>query len=135
MARLTNFSPTPTAQVQSSRHTVVHLAERPHLGQLAAGLGDIGALALEVIGDRAAQIGIGDVMRGVGSVRQISACKLVLALRAGLDDLELALDREVDGLIVADLEMQEVVVLDRAPIAAEQRVRTDEVDSAGDPAP
>src|SRR5690242_8925117 len=134
MAKLPDFSSTRTAFARASRRLVGNLAERAELGELAAGFGDIGALALEVIGDRAAEVGIGNVMRGVGGVRQISARELVLALRAGFDDLKLALDREIDGLVVANLEMQEVVVLDRTPVAAEQRVRADEIDRARDPA-
>ena len=55
-----------------------------------AGFGDIGALALEIVGDRAAQAGIGDVMRRIGGLRQISARDLVLALRAGLDGFQAA---------------------------------------------
>jgi hypothetical protein len=43
-------------------------------------------------------------------------------------------DGVFDGLIVAELEMQEGMMLDRAPMAAEQRMRADEVDGAGDPA-
>jgi inorganic pyrophosphatase len=46
--------------------------------------------------------------------------------------LQLALDGEVDGLVVADLEMQEGVVLDAAPVAAVEGVGADEVDRAGD---
>ena len=59
----------------------------------------------------------------------------MLALRAGLDARELALDRKVDRLIVAQLEMQERVVLDRAPVPAVERVAADEVDRARDVAP
>src|SRR5689334_12146843 len=72
-------------------------------------------------------------MRGIGGVRQISARELMLALRTGLDDLQPVLDREIDRLIVADLEMQERMMLDRAPVAAEQGVGADEVDRARDP--
>src|SRR5262249_9117400 len=43
-------------------------------------------------------------------------------------------DRELDRLIVADLEMQKRVMLDRAPVAAEQGVGADEIDGACDPA-
>ena len=46
----------------------------------------------------------------------------MLALGAGLDAGELVLDGVLDGLVVAELEMQERVVLDRAPVAAEQRI-------------
>jgi len=55
-------------------------------------------------------------------VRQVAARQLVFALRAGLDPFELVLNRVVDGLIVAELEMQKRVVLDRAPVAAVDRV-------------
>src|SRR5712672_2641612 len=73
-------------------------------------------------------------MRGIRGLRQISARDLVLALRTGLDGFQTAPDRKVDGLIIADLEMQERMMLDRAPVAAEQRIGTDEIDGAGDPA-
>ena len=58
----------------------------------------------------------------------------MLALGAGLDARELALDGVLDRLIVAELEMQERMMLDAAPVAAEQRIGADEVDGAGDPA-
>src|SRR5690606_29138372 len=86
----------------------------------------IGALMLEVIGDSAAKARIGDVMRGVGRHGHVAAGDLVLALRAGFDARESAPDRVFDGLIVADLEMQEGAVLDRAPVAAVDRVRAEE---------
>src|SRR5437899_722389 len=88
------------------------LAERAGLGQFASGLRHIGALALQIIRNRPAQIGVGDEVRGPGGLRQVAARQLVLALRAGFDDLQAALDREIDRLIVADLEMQERVMLD-----------------------
>src|SRR5262245_3060010 len=107
MAWLPDFSATHTGRVQRSRRLVRDLPEWAELGELPAGFGDIGALALEVIRDRPAEIGVDDVMRGVGGVRQISARKLMLALRAGFDDLKFALDCKIDRLIIADLEMQE----------------------------
>ena len=73
---------------------MIRLAEGTCFRQLAAGFGDIGALALEIIRDGAPQIGVDDVMCGIGGVRQVSARKLVLALSAGLDDLKPVLDRE-----------------------------------------
>src|SRR5215813_9256366 len=107
MAWLPEFASTHTGHPQTSRRLVRNLPEWAQVGKLAAGFGDIGTFALEVIRDRPSQTGVGDVMGGVGGVRQISACELVLALRAGLDDLQPAFDREVDRLIIADLEMQE----------------------------
>src|SRR5665647_1370705 len=90
----------------------IGLAKRSGLGELASGFGDIGALALEIVGYRVAQAGVGDVMRGIGGLRQVAARDLVLALRAGLDRLQAALNCKIDRLIVADLEMQERVVFD-----------------------
>ncbi len=72
-------------------------------------------------------------MRGVGGLGQVAARDLVFALCAGLDALQTALDCEVDSLIVADLEVEERVMLDRTPVAAEQRVRSDKIDCARDP--
>src|SRR4029450_2293091 len=45
-------------------------------------------------------------MRGIGGVRQVASRQLVLALGAGFDPLELVRDRIVDGLVVAELEME-----------------------------
>ena len=63
-------------------------------------------------------------MGGIGGLRQIAARQLVLALGAGLDARQLVGDRVVDRLIVAELEMQERMVLDGAPVAAIDRVAT-----------
>src|SRR6202023_3874133 len=61
-----------------------------------------------------------------------AARELVLALRARLDTLEPARYRELDRLVIAQLEVQERVVLGCAPVAAVERVRAHEVDGAGD---
>src|SRR5258708_3475099 len=108
------------------------LAERPGLAGFTPDLGAVSAFALQVIRNRPAQVGIGDVMRRVGGLRQVSARQLMLALGAGFHRFQAALDGKVDRLVIADLEMQERMVLDRAPVAAEQRVRSDEIDGAGD---
>src|SRR3569833_391454 len=122
-----------TGGTRTSRLLIDHFAERAGFAELAAGFLDIGALAQQIVVDRPPQAAIGDEVRGVGGLREVAARDLVLALRAGFDDLEAVLDREVDRLIVADLEMQERVVLDRTPVAAEQRIAADEVDRACDP--
>src|SRR3954452_13893227 len=116
------FAPTFTSRSVPSRRLVGAFAERSELGQLPSGFRDIGALALEVIIDGAAQARIGDEVSGVGGSRQVAPCDLVLALRAGLDVRQPAFDGKVDRLIIADLEMQEGMMLDRTPAAAEQRV-------------
>src|SRR5437762_3593124 len=95
------------------------LAERRQRRKLFASGFHISPLADEIVGDRAAEPWIGDVMGGMGGNRQVAAGELVLALGTGLDALELAINGELNGLIVADLEMQERVLLDGAPMAAE----------------
>jgi len=50
------------------------------------------------------------------------------------DPFELVRDGIVDSLIVAQLEMQERVVLDRAPSCGHRSYRPQEIDGAGDPA-
>src|SRR5438477_6090361 len=92
------------------------LAERRQRRKLFAGGFHISPLADEIVGNRAAQPRIGNVMGGMGGNRQIAAGELVLALGAGLDTLELAIDGKLDGLVIAALEMQERVVLDGAPM-------------------
>src|SRR5260370_37016845 len=105
-----------------SRRLIRHFTERPGLAQLAPGVGDIGAFALQIVRYRAAQAGIGDVVRGIGGLRQVAARDLVLALRAGLDRFQATLNRKIDGLAAATLEMQEPVMPGRAPVGAEERL-------------
>src|ERR1700720_2774545 len=101
-------------------------AEWASLQQLPAGRLHIGAFAFEIVVDRPPEAGIGDVVRRIGGAGQVAARELVLALGAGLDAGEPVGDRIFDRLVVADLEMQEGVMLDRAPMAPQQRVRADE---------
>src|SRR3569833_3523405 len=98
------------------------LAERRGRRKLFRGGFDISALALEVVGAGPAQAGSGNVVRRIGGVRQVAPRQLVLALGAGFDPAQSVPDGIVDGLVVADLEMQERVMLDGAPVAAVQRV-------------
>ena len=72
---------------------------------------------------------MGDVMHRMGGDGQVAARQLVLALCAGLDPLQPLRKRKIDRLMVADLEMQEGMVLDAAPVAAVERVAADEVDA------
>src|ERR1700683_1504118 len=101
--------------VRSGR-LVSSFAKRPGLGEFARRLGHIGALALEIVRYRPPQVGIGDVMRGIGGLRQRPARDLVLALCAGLDRLQATLNGEIDRLIIADLEMQKRMMFDRTPV-------------------
>src|SRR5262245_11645760 len=103
------------------------LAERGKFGEFLAGGIDVGALALEVVGDRTPQGRVGDERCRVRTGRQIAAGKLVLALGAGLDPRQPMRNGKLDRLVVADLEMQTGVVLDGAPIAPVETVATDQM--------
>src|SRR6266849_8876868 len=85
-------------------------AKRSGVSEFAPGFGHIGALMPEIVRYRAAQIGVGDVMRGIGGLGEIPARDLVLALRARFDGFQAAPDRKIDGLVIADLEMQKRVM-------------------------
>ncbi len=90
------------------------LAERGSFGeQVAHGL-HLAPFLLQIIGHRPLQARMGEGMNGVGGARQIAAGELVFALCARLDPTQALGDREIDRLVVADLEMQEGVVFDRA---------------------
>ena len=56
----------------------------------------------------------------------------MLALGACFDTGKLMGNRVVDGLIIANLEMQKRVMFDRAPIAPVQAIATDDVQRARD---
>src|SRR5665213_3482539 len=110
------------------------LAERAGRRKLLARGFYIAAFTGEIFGDRALEPGMGDVMRRIGRVGQVAARELVLALGARLNAREFVLDRVFDRLIVADLEMQEGMVLDGAPVAAVERVGAINFIGAGDEA-
>src|SRR5919112_1372341 len=59
----------------------------------------------------------------------------MLPLRPGFDPIEPVGDGEGDGLVVADLEMQEWMILDAAPVASVEAPVSDEVNGARDVAP
>ena len=104
-----------------------HVPERRVLGKGVALVGDLAPLCLQIVRDGAAEIRIGDVVRGVSRGRQIAERELVRALRTSLDALQPVAKREVDRLVIADLEVHACVLFDRAPIAPVERVGTPEV--------
>ncbi|MNE52132.1 hypothetical protein D3C80_1467900 [compost metagenome] len=75
---------------------------------------------------------MGDVMHGMGGDWKITAGKLVFALGTGFDALQPLGKGEVYGLMIADFEMQEGMILDTAPVTAVERITTDKIDRAGD---
>src|SRR3984957_8292390 len=79
-------------------------------------------LVSQIVGDRSRQSRIGEFVRRIGEGRPVAPRELVLPLRARLDAAQSSRESEVDRLIVADLEMQKGPVLDRAPVAAVERV-------------
>src|SRR6185295_17511487 len=74
-------------------------------------------------------------VEGARALGQEAARVLVLALGATLEERDAPLDAELDRLVVARLEVQARDVLDRAPIAAVQRMRAVQVERGGDASP
>src|SRR5260370_37647176 len=64
------------------------------------------ALVSKIVGDRPGKSGVGEFVRRIGKGRPVATGQLVLSLRASLDAAQSARQREVDRLIIADLEMQ-----------------------------
>src|SRR5439155_13939439 len=79
--------------------------------------------------------GVREPVEGACGLGKEAARVLVLALRAALEERDAALDAELDRLVVARLEVQARHVLDRAPVAAIERVRPEEVEGGGDGTP
>ena len=71
-------------------------------------------LIIEIASHGLSETRIGDPMHRVGGRRHVAARQLVIALGPRFHASELPFDREVDRLIVADLEVQERVMLDLA---------------------
>ena len=71
-------------------------------------------------------------MGGPDRGRQVAAGDLVLALGPGLDPRQATCNGEFDGLIIAELEMQEGHLFQRAPLATVQGVAPDQVQGSGD---
>ena len=88
------------------------------LGQFLANGAHVTTLAAQIIRHGAAQAGIGDEMGRARRHRAIAPGELVLALCPGLDPRQTVGEGVIDGLVIADLEMQEGVILDAAPVAA-----------------
>src|ERR1700719_1629845 len=76
-----------------------------------------------------------NVVRAICRRRHVAAQKLMSPLRAGLNPLEASRDRKVYGLVVASLEVQKGMILDRSPVSAKEHAFTEEVQGAGDLAP
>ena len=86
------------------------------------------ALAFEVLLDRVTELPVGNVVRRPGDGGLEAATDLVLALGAGLEAGNAALDAKLDALVLTRFEVQAVVVRGGAPVAAEQCVLTPEED-------
>src|SRR5882724_13054687 len=65
-------------------------------------------------------------------VRHESPRELVFALRTPLEDTDAAFYAELERLVIADLEMQQRHVADRAPIAAVQHPGRENIEGARD---
>src|SRR5688572_13721747 len=78
-------------------------------------------LAFQVVANRGAKARVHDPVHGPGGGRHESPRHLVLALRPGFETLDATLDAELDALVITGLEMQAVMLLAGAPVAAVQR--------------
>src|SRR5689334_14164735 len=72
-----------------------------------------------------------DAMRAVGQAREKSALQFVLALRTRLEKRETPLDREVDRLVVAKLEVQIAILFQGTPVAPVEIPTFEEVQGRG----
>src|SRR5579864_8668910 len=90
------------------------------------------ALPLDKGSNGAAEAGVRDPMGAVGRHRQVAALQFMRSLRARLYPLQAALDRELDGPVIAAFEMQKAVFAVRPPIASVNRIAAQNVESTGD---
>lgn len=74
-------------------------------------------------------------MRRMGGHRHVTTRQLVLALGARFHPFQPLRQRKIDCLMVTDLEMQEGMILDAAPMATIKRIRAYEVDCPRNIAP
>src|SRR5215217_2539725 len=85
--------------------------------------------------DRVSEPRVPDLVRAVGEGGEEAARQLVLSLRAGLEELEAALYRELYPLVVAELEVQISSLFGGAPVAAVEGLALEEEQRARDRAP
>src|SRR5712691_11880817 len=65
-------------------------------------------------------------------VRHEAPRELVFALRASLEDPDASFYAEIQRLVIADLEMQQREVADRAPVTPVQHFRRENIEGARD---
>src|SRR5215208_7455335 len=87
-------------------------------------------LRLDVLPDSTSEGLVAYLVGAVSESRKETACQLVLALCACLQECEAPLDGEVDSLVVAKFEMQVAQLLCCAPVAAEERTVFEEEERA-----
>ena len=89
--------------------------------------------ASQIVGHRARKPLIRHPVQRMGFDRKIPARQLVIALRSRLDPLAAVTDGKVDRLVIAKLEMQAGMMLDRPPIAPVKRFASDEIQRSRQP--
>src|SRR3954468_20677236 len=98
----------------------IPLAERALLHQHFDLMRDGDPFAFQVIGNRCPEAGIADPVGTVGGSRQVAALDLMLTLGTGFDPLQSVFDGEINGAVVAGLEMEVFVSSDASPVATVQ---------------
>lgn len=96
---------------------------------------DLAPFAVEIVAYGIAEAFVGEIMGGMGRHRHIAARELVFSLCACLDNAKFVLNGKINGLMIADLKMQEGVVFDTSPMSPEKRVAADKIDRSRDIAP
>src|SRR5882724_13121525 len=117
---------------RTSRRFLVFCPERTAFGQLVDVALDSLRLAGKKFFHRVCELGMTQPVRRPRGARHESPCELVLALCAPLEDTDAALYAELQRLVIADLEMQQRHVADRAPVAAVQHERRENIEGARD---
>src|SRR5437868_1311280 len=86
-----------------------------------------------MVADGPVEPGVGESVRRPGQGGEETARQLVLASGSALEDLEAAGDAVRDGVVVADVEVQERMLLQASPIPAVEPGRRGDAERSGDP--
>ena len=80
---------------------------------------DVLAFMSEVVGDSATKTGVSNVVGGMRCDREVATRQFVFALSPGLDLFKAVNNGKIDGLVIANLEVEEGMVLNTAPVSPE----------------
>ena len=96
---------------------------------------NIASFLVQKAGYRIAKPWVRNPMGAIGRLGQIASHNFVASLSAGFYAFQTPGDGIVDGLVVADFEVQKPVIFDASPVTTKQRIAANEVKRAGDVSP